>query len=134
MKKIVATLVVLIAGSASLVYAQVKSPSEFLGYELGQHFTPHHQVIAYVKHVAEQSGMVEWHKYGTTNERRELIIAAISTEDNIERMQEIRTNNLKRTGLLEGEPTDDKTAIVWLSYNVQSSIHPPSLPVPHCHG
>ena len=121
MKKISALLVFLFAISSLDVQAQVKSPSEFLGYELGEHFTPHYKVAEYVKHVAEQSGMVEWHRYGETNERRELLIAAISTEGNIDRMQEIRTNNLKRTGLMQGDPTEDKTAIVWLSYNVHGN-------------
>jgi hypothetical protein len=98
--------------------SEVQSPSEFLGYELGSQWTTHHKVMDYFRHVAEQSPMVEAKKYGETNEGRELMLAYVSNEDNIGRLDEIRTNNLKRTGLLKGSPTSDSTAIVWLSYNV----------------
>lgn len=97
---------------------EVQSPSEFLGYELGSQWTPHHKVMDYFWHVAEQSPMVEGKKYGTTNEGRELMLAYVSSTQNMGRLEEIRTNNLKRTGLISGEPTTDSTAIVWLSYNV----------------
>lgn len=105
----------------SISFAQLQSPAEFLGYELGEQWTPHYKVVNYFKHVADNSDMVEFHKYGTTNEGRELIIAAVSSSGNIGRMQEIRTNNLKRVGFVEGEPTEDKTPIVWLSYNVHGN-------------
>ncbi len=100
---------------------QLQSPTQFLGYELGEQWTPHHNVIEYCKHVAEISPMVQWKSYGTTYEGRELIYLTVSTQENINRTKEIRTNNLKRAGLLEGEPTEDSTAIVWLSYNVHGN-------------
>ena len=103
------------------VFAQLQSPADFLGYELGEQWTPHHKVLAYFNHVADNSDMVKVHKYGNTYQGRELIIAAVSSETNQERMQEIRTNNLKRVGFLDGEPTEDKTPIVWLSYNVHGN-------------
>ena len=103
------------------VKAQLQSPSQFLGYELGSEWTPHHKVMDYVRHVADQSSLVETEIYGETNEGRSLRLAYISAEENMERLEEIRTNNLKRTGLLKGEPKGDKTAIVWLSYNVHGN-------------
>lgn len=103
------------------VKAQLQSPSQFLGYELGSEWTPHHKVMDYVQHVADQSSLVQAEKYGETNEGRSLMLAYISTEENMNRLEEIRTNNLKRTALLKGEPKGDKTAIVWLSYNVHGN-------------
>ena len=49
MKKIVSLLALLIFFNGQ---AQLQSPAEFLGYELGTQFTRHHQVIDYLKHVA----------------------------------------------------------------------------------
>ncbi|GAB4156767.1 MAG: M14 family metallopeptidase [Winogradskyella sp.] len=60
-------------------------------------------------------------QYGTTNERRALVLAYVSSEDNIKNLETIRENNLKNAGLLEGEPTDTDVAIVWLSYNVHGN-------------
>lgn len=101
--------------------SKVQSPSEFLGYELGSQWTPHYRVMDYFRYVAEQSPMAKAEKYGETNEGRELMLAYVSSEQNLRRLEEIRTNNLKRTGLVDGEPTADSTAIVWLSYNVHGN-------------
>lgn len=101
--------------------SDIHSPTEFLGYELGTQWTPHYKVMDYFWHVAEQSPLVEAEQYGTTNEGRELMLSYVSSEPNMKRLDEIRTNNLKRAGMQEGEPTGDSTAIVWLSYNVHGN-------------
>ncbi len=117
-------LVVLVAfGCFTLTRAQnLQSPSDFLGYDIGTQFSRHHQVIDYFKTVAEAvPNNVKVEQYGTTNERRALVLAYISSKKNIENLETIRENNLKNTGLLEGEPTNTDVAIVWLSYNVHGN-------------
>lgn len=99
----------------------VQSPSEFLGYELGTEWTPHHKVVDYLWHVAELSPMIEAKSYGESNQGRELMLAVVSDAQNMERLEQIRTNNLKRAGLVDGTPTADSTAIIWLSYNVHGN-------------
>ncbi len=120
MKKRILTLLLLLMVSAT-AFAQLKSPEEFLGYELGEQWTPHYKVHAYFMHVAENSDLVTYRQYGSTYEGRELSTVVVTTTANHSRLEEIRTNNLKRTGLMEGEPTADKTPIVWLSYNVHGN-------------
>ncbi|MAB49561.1 MAG: zinc carboxypeptidase [Flavobacteriaceae bacterium] len=117
-------LVVLVAfGCFTLTTAQnLQSPSDFLGYDIGTQFSRHHQVIDYFKSVVETvPNNVKVEQYGTTNERRSLVLAYISSEENIKNLETIRENNLKNTGLLEGEPTNTDVAIVWLSYNVHGN-------------
>ncbi len=101
--------------------SDIQSPSEFLGYELGSQWTPHYKVMDYFWHVAESSSMVEAKKYGESYEGRQLMLAFVSDTANMGHLEEIRTSNLKRTGLLEGNPSADTTAIVWLSYNVHGN-------------
>ncbi|MDX1617641.1 MAG: M14 family zinc carboxypeptidase, partial [Balneolaceae bacterium] len=116
------TAALLFASALSLsAQTSLQSPAEYLGYELGEQWTPHHRVIAYFKHVAGQSVMAEWERYGTTYEGRELIITRVSTEENIAASEQIRTDNLKRAGILQGSPVGDKIAIVWLSYNIHGN-------------
>ncbi|QAA82906.1 zinc carboxypeptidase [Aequorivita sp. H23M31] len=103
-----------------LVLAQLKSPSEFLGYEIGTEFTRHADVVSYFEHVAANSNMVDYHDYGKTNERRRLTYAVVSSEENIQNREKIRTDNLKNIGILEGSAFPEKT-IVWLSYNVHGN-------------
>ena len=113
-------LLLLISFSDSLT-AQVQSPADFLGYEIGERWTPHHHVMDYMRHVADESDQVTLEQYGTTNENRELVYLVITSPENHENIEEIRTNNLKLTGLLDGEPTGNQKGIVWLSYNIHGN-------------
>ena len=103
------------------LFAQVLSPAEYLGYELGDRFTPHHRVVGYFNHVAANSDWVSFDQYGETNEMRELVYVIVTTPANHNDIDEIRSNNLKLTGLETGEPTSNRKAIVWLSYNIHGN-------------
>lgn len=97
---------------------QLKSPSEFLGYELGTQFTRHHEVVDYYKYLAESApDRVQLTVYGKTNERRPLILAYVSSAENLVNLETIRQEHLKDT---QGTGNSSK-AIVWLSYNVHGN-------------
>ena len=100
--------------------AQVPSPAEFLGYEIGDQFTHHHNMLAYFEAVAESSSKVQLMEYGKTNEGRPLILAFISTEANLNKLEQIREDNLRRAKMLDGTPQSD-IGIVWMSYNVHGN-------------
>ncbi|MDX1627334.1 MAG: M14 family metallopeptidase [Fulvivirga sp.] len=100
---------------------ELQSPSEFLGYELGERFTRHHKVVEYFEHVANAMDNVILEQYGETYEHRPLIKATLSSPENMQRIDEIRKNNLKRAHQLEGNETEDEIAIVWLSYNIHGN-------------
>ncbi len=119
MKKLFFTLFV---ATTCITYAQNKlqSPEEFLGYKIGDQFTRHSDVIQYFKHVANNSKMVSYKTYGKTNERRPLTYAIVSSEENINTIENIRLEHLKNAGIVEGTATSKK-AIVWLSYNVHGN-------------
>ncbi len=98
------------------------SPDAFLPYRLGDRFTPHHLLTEYFEHAAAaRSAEVNIIPYGMTNEYRPLIVAVVSSKENMARIEDIRKNNLRRTGLLEGKPVDDPVAIVWLSFSVHGN-------------
>ena len=101
----------------------VDSPAKFLGYSIGERFTPHHRVLAYAEQVARQlPNRIKLIPYGTTYEGRQLMVVALGSEANMARLEEIRTNNLKRIGLMEGAPTATvQPPIAWLSYNVHGN-------------
>ena len=99
---------------------ELQSPSDFLGYELGSQFSRHADVVNYFDHIAENSPMVEYHTYGKTNERRPLTYAVISSEENISKLENIRTTHLKSTDK-NATGKDSEIAIVWLSYNVHGN-------------
>ncbi len=103
-------------------FAQLQSPDTFLPHQLGEAFTPHFMLADYVAHVAASSNRVQMVQYGTTNEGRPLQLCFISTPENLAQLEEIRTNNLRRTGHLEGTVDENlDRAIVWLSYSVHGN-------------
>lgn len=97
---------------------QLKTPSEFFGYELGTEFTRHHEVVDYYKYVASAlPNQVKLTSYGQTYERRPLMLAFISTEESLRNLETIRQEHLES---LSGSGAASK-AIVWLSYNVHGN-------------
>ena len=100
----------------SILWADgLKSPSAFLGYDLGDHFTYHHRVVSYYEHVAENTSNVKIIPYGETYEQRPLIVAVISSDKNMAMLDDLRKDNLKRAGMLKGKASKKKVGIVWLS-------------------
>ncbi|GAB7257640.1 M14 family metallopeptidase [Polaribacter sp. OB-PA-B3] len=118
--KIKSIVVVLILLSGTLFSQKIKSPKEFLGYEIGARFTRHHKVIDYFNYVSNTLSNVKLEKYGETNEHRPLYVSYISSVENINNLETIRKNNLSQTGVISGNSKND-VAIVWLSYNVHGN-------------
>ena len=107
-----------ILGAISFSFGQIQSPSEFLGYELGDSFTRHHKVVEYYQQLAAADpDRVVLEKYGETNEGRPLYLVFLGSKDIISNREAIRVNHLKS---LVGESTNDHS-IVWLSYNVHGN-------------
>jgi len=105
----------------STFFAQsIQSPEEFLGYKLGERFTRHHKVVEYFTYVSNQLSNVELEKYGETNEHRPLYVTYISSQKNMDNLEQIRLKNLGQTGLKNDQGANE-TAIVWLSYNVHGN-------------
>ncbi|MEO9571982.1 MAG: M14 family metallopeptidase [Polaribacter sp.] len=98
----------------------LKSPSEYLGYEIGSRFTRHHKVVDYFKYVSATLSNVQLEKYGETNEHRPLYLSYISSQENINNIENIRKNNLAQAGIISKNASNNK-AIVWLSYNVHGN-------------
>lgn len=94
------------------------SPDAFLPHGLGSRFTPHHLLVDYFQYADAVSDKMQLVQYGQTYELRPLIAAVISSPENMKRIEEIRRNNLRRAGMLEGTASEEDIAIVWLSYSV----------------
>ncbi len=100
----------------------IQSPEEFLNFKKGERFLRHHQVVSYYEYIARQyPNQVKMIPYGSTNEGRPLMVAVVASPENFTQLEEIRTNNLKSIGLMEGKPTKKQPAIAWLSYNVHGN-------------
>jgi hypothetical protein len=124
MRKLAACLFIMI-GFCSAAFCQLKSPDDFLGYKVGTRYTPHWKIVSYFQHVAANvTANVKLEQYGQTNEGRPLMLAFVSSADNMSRLEQIRMNNMRLANLAKDRaaPVEENApAIVWLSYNVHGN-------------
>ena len=128
MKKSLILLLLLTGMQLNGFTQKIQSPSEFLGYKLGEQFTPHYRVVEYYKYLASVSKNIKLQDYGKTNEGRPLFLAFVGSDSNISRLEEIRKSNMNLTGIKDGiniakplEVLKDQPILVWFSYNVHGN-------------
>lgn len=95
----------------------VQSPSEFLGYPIGEQFTYHHHVLSYFEYIAANSPRVSLIPYGQTYEGRPLMVAVLTSEANHRRLEEIRQGHIAQT-TGEKHQKNPEIPVVWLGYNI----------------
>lgn len=105
----------------------IPEPAAILGYHIGERFTDFRNLERYISALAESSDRVRIHEYGTSYQHRPLRVLYISTPENLQRLDQIREDNLRltdprTTGEREASDIIDNTpVIVWLAYNVHGS-------------
>ena len=105
----------------------VPSPADFLGYPLGSRFTHHHRIREYVQRLAEVSPRVVTWTYGESYEGRPLDLLAISTSENVARLEEIRREHLRLADPAELSADEverlaaETPVVVWLAYGVHGN-------------
>lgn len=113
----------LLLWSAVSMAQNIQSPEDFLGYKLGERFTPHSRIVEYFQLAARSMpGNMKLETYGRTYGGRPLLLAVVSSSKNIDKLEEIRLANLSLAGISNPQKnTGSGPAIVWLSYNVHGN-------------
>ncbi|MBV4356875.1 M14 family metallopeptidase [Pinibacter aurantiacus] len=122
MKRLISCFLVCLIAITS--FAQLQSPEQFLGYKIGSRYTPHYKIVNYFNYLAKQlPDMMKLEQYGETNEGRPLLLAFVSTKENIANLENIRQNNLKLAGFGadKSSASENAPAIIWMSYNVHGN-------------
>lgn len=107
--------------------ASVLRPSDFLGYPLGSRFTHYDRVLAYLERLAAASPRVKLWQYGTSYEGRPLVLAAISSPDNLKGLEDLRRQHLRLADPADLSAVErerlvrDLPAVVWLAYGVHGN-------------
>jgi hypothetical protein len=105
----------------------VPRPDRFLGYPLGSRFTHWERIDAYLEALAAASSRAKFWEYGRTYEGRPLKLLALSTPENLARLEELRSERL-RLAEPAGLPTAERERlverlpiVVWLAYGVHGN-------------
>ena len=107
--------------------SNIESPAQYLGYEIGEHFTLYANAVSYFKYLAESSPRVTINEYGETYEKRKLYNLVITSPENHARIDQLKEDN-KRLGdgsnldvNEAGEIIRDKPVFVSYSYNIHGN-------------
>ena len=100
----------------------VPTPRSLLGYDIGDYWTDHGQMLDYMRRLETVSKRVKVFSVGRTNEKRELILVAISDAENIARLEQIRTGvarlrDPRQTSVADArEIARTSPAIAWMNF------------------
>ena len=96
----------------------IPTPENFLGYPIGSQHTRHDKIIEYFRELDRLSERVIIRNLGLTYENRLQITAFITSPENHQRLEQIRTDHLKRN-VVAGN--NDTPLVIQLGYNVHGN-------------
>jgi hypothetical protein len=132
--------VALISAAASQAQTVIPTPDEFLGYTLGDRFTPHARILDYFHLLTTRSNLITMQQFGETYEHRPLMLAVITSAKNRAALDSIRANVAALTDpnattqTRANEIAKSTPAIAWLAFGVhgnESSSAEVSMEVAH---
>ncbi|MEZ6107644.1 MAG: M14 family zinc carboxypeptidase [Pirellulaceae bacterium] len=98
----------------------ILTPSEFIGFEMGERHWQHHQVIAYMHYLADRSSRARWESYAESHQGRELGYLTIASQGHWRRMDRIRAAHRQLADPTSSAEVDTAAlpAIVLMGYGV----------------
>src|SRR5437867_2730203 len=118
---------IVIALIAVPAFAQIPTPDEFLGYKLGERFTPHARILDYFNELTKRSNLITVQQFGETCEHRPLVLPVVTSAKNRAALETIRQNVVSladpaaTTPARAAEIAHATPAIVWLAFGVHGN-------------
>ena len=140
MRRLSLCVFVLFVAIASQAQTAIPTPDEFLGYTLGDRFTPHARILDYFHLLTTRSNLITMQQFGETYEHRPLMLAVITSPKNRAALDSIRANVAALTDpnatsqARANEIAKSTPAIAWLAFGVhgnESSSAEVSMEVAH---
>ena len=102
--------------------SDIPSPESYLGYGIGEHHTRHDRIVGYLEQLAKSSDKAKLYEYGKTHEGRRLVILMISSQENLNNIEEIKEQHLAFTEPTKNPTNYDQVPIfINLAYNVHGN-------------
>jgi hypothetical protein len=101
----------------------IPSPEQFLGHSMGQWHINHSLLVRYMELLAERSGRAVIYEYARSHQHRPLVHLVITSEENQDRLEQIRKKHLDLTNpeISAGIDISNMPAIVRLGYGVHGN-------------
>jgi hypothetical protein len=104
----------------------IPTPDEFLGYKLGDRFTPGTRIGDYFNELAKRSSLITVQQFGETYEHRPLLLVAITSQKNRAALESIRQNvvalsDSNTTPARAAEIARSTPAVAWLGFGIHGN-------------
>lgn len=105
----------------------VPTPQSVFGYEIGDYLTDNLQMVDYIHRLEASSKRVKVFQYGESIERRKLWLIAISSPENIQQLEEIRSTIQKLTDprtttqAQANQIAENTVPIGWMNYGTDGN-------------
>ncbi len=99
--------------------ANIPSPEEFLGYEIGSFHTRHDRIVSYMQELARLSDRATYQEIGMTYEHRVMPVLTVTSPDNHTNLESLRVQHLEATS--SPGTGADLPAVVHLGYGVHGN-------------
>ncbi|OIQ34438.1 MAG: zinc carboxypeptidase [Bacteroidetes bacterium MedPE-SWsnd-G1] len=100
----------------------IPTPEDYLGYSIGEQHTRHDLIVGYLTKLAEISDKASIEIYGYTHERRKLVMFTVTSSENLNNLESIKSEHLKFTNPeLNPQNFDETPIIIQLGYNVHGN-------------
>src|SRR3954453_4657808 len=127
MRRLSLCVFVLFLAAASQAQTAIPTPDEFLGYTLGDRFTPHARILDYFRLLTTRSNLITLQQFGETYEHRPLMLAVITSPKNRAALDSIRANIAALTDpnatsqARANEIAHSTPAVAWLAFGVHGN-------------
>ena len=127
LRRSVFVLLLLLVPTLASAQQAIPTPDEYLGYTLGDRFTPYDRILDYFGELAKRSNLITIQQFGSTYEGRPLVLATITSAKNLANLEAIRANvvSLGNPEAVDATRAADiaknNPAVVWLAFGVHGN-------------
>lgn len=101
----------------------VPTPASYLGYEVGEWHVSHDQLLSYMREIARTSRRVALIEHGRSHENRPLICLIITSENNHQRLDDIRRQHQQLADPARSQSLDIQSlpAVLYQGYSIHGN-------------
>lgn len=99
--------------------AAITTPDQYLGYGVGDWHVRHDQLTGYLKLLASQSDRIQLKVIGHSHERRQQLLLAISTPENISQLDSLREQHVSQ--ILDTTKKPAGPSFAWFGYSIHGN-------------
>lgn len=102
---------------------KIPTPESIIGHEVGQWHISHDRLTRYMYALAEASDRVEVREYAQTHEARPLLVLTITSPQNQQKIDEIKSNHAKLTDPAVSDKlnVNEMPAVVYMGYSIHGN-------------